>query len=709
MTCALLLLAVPTFGATAVKTKKPPTRSATSAPKDPYLWLENVTGQKALAWVKQQNTKSTQALTHSEMFKSMDARFLEILDSQAKIPFIEKIGDSYYNFWKDKDHERGLWRRTSLAEYRKEQPAWETVLDLDALGKAEKENWVWAGAIELPPDYTRCLISLSRGGADATVVREFDLAAKTFVKDGFVLPEAKSNIAWRDRDAIFVGTDFGPGTMTTSGYPNVVKEWKRGTPLAAARVVYEGKLDDVGTTGYRDLTPGFERDLVLRNMTFYTNELYLLRDGKAIKIDKPDDADATTFREWLLIRLRTDWTAGEKTWPAGALLATRLDDFLTGGRAFDVLFAPTERTSLDSYSATLHTILLNELDNVNSRLYVMRPENGKWTKTPIPGLPEFGSMTAGPVGGFETDDYFLQLTDFLTPTSLYLGTAGGATPEKLKQTPAFFDTKGLEVTQHDAVSKDGTRVPYFEVAAKDLIADGNAPTLLSGYGGFEISETPYYSALKGTGWFSRGGVYASANIRGGGEFGPKWHQAALKANRPRAYEDFIAVAEDLLRRKVTSPAHLGCIGGSNGGLLVGNMLTMRPDLFGAIVCESPLLDMQRYNHLLAGASWMGEYGDPDKPEEWAYIKTFSPYNNVAKSVSYPPTLFTSSTRDDRVHPGHARKMVAKMEAQGHDVLYYENVEGGHPGAADNKQTAFMYALAYSFLWEHLQKKPQALP
>jgi prolyl oligopeptidase len=348
MACALLLFAAPAFGATSAKAKKPPAKSAAATSKDPYLWLENVTGQKALAWVKQQNAKSTQAITNSEMFKSMDARFLEILDSQAKIPFIEKVGDSYYNFWKDKDHERGVWRRTSLAEYRKEQPGWETVLDLDALGKAEKESWVWAGAISLPPDYTRCLISLSRGGADATVVREFDLTSKSFVKDGFVLPEAKSNIAWRDRDAIYVGTDFGPGTMTTSGYPNVVKEWKRGTPLTAARVVYEGKLDDVGTTGYRDLTPGFERDLVLRNMTFYTNELYLLRDGKPVKIEKPDDADASTFREWLLIRLRTDWTAGDKTWPAGALLATHLDDFLAGKRAFDVLFKPTERTSLDS-------------------------------------------------------------------------------------------------------------------------------------------------------------------------------------------------------------------------------------------------------------------------------------------------------------------------------------------------------------------------
>jgi prolyl oligopeptidase len=673
----------------------------TKAPDDPRLWLEDVTGEKALAWVARQDSQSTRELAESDGFKTMSARFLSILDSDAKIPYVSKIGPLYYNFWQDKNHERGLWRRTTLDEYRKAEPVWETVLDLDSLSKVDKVNWTWHGAQPLPPDYTRCLMSLSRGGSDADMTREFDLTTKAFVPDGFSLPESKSNISWRDRDRAYVGFAFDSTTMTTSGYPRIVKEWQRGTPLSTATTVFEGKPEDVSVYAYRDMTPGYERDFVGRSPTFFTNELFLRRDGKLVRIDKPDDADAGTFREWLLIRLRTDWVVAGKTWPAGALLASRLDDFLAGGREFEALFTPEERKSLDGYSTTRNTILLNELDNVKSRLYVLRWEGGRWTRTPLPGLPEFGAIGASAVDDRESDDYWLTITDFLTPTSLSLGTAGGGPPERLKQTPTYFDAGGLSVSQHEAVSKDGTRIPYFEVARKDLTADGTAPTLLTGYGGFEVPELPYYSGLKGSGWLERGGVLVVANIRGGGEFGPKWHQAALKANRPRAYEDFIAVGEDLVRRRVTSPKHLGIQGGSNGGLLVGNALVMRPDLFGAVVCEAPLLDMRRYSHLLAGASWMEEYGDPDKPEEWAFIRPFSPYQLVRKGVKYPRTLFTTSTRDDRVHPGHARKMAAKMKEQGHDVLYYENVEGGHAGSATNKQRAFMSALGYTFLWKQL--------
>jgi prolyl oligopeptidase len=700
----LLTLSATAVVATLAMAAPPPPapHARITAPEDPYMWLEAVTGKKALDWVAQQDARSKHALTETDAFKAMDARFLSILDSKEKIPYVGKIGEYYYNFWRDRDHPRGLWRRTTLAEYRKSQPAWETVLDVDSLGRIEKESWVWEGANPLPPDYARCLVSLSRGGADARVVREFDLTTRSFVTDGFVLPEAKSSTGWRDKDVVYVGTDFGPGSLTTSGYPREIKSWTRGTPLTAASLVYEGKPEDVSVFVYRDLTPGFERDFAVRGITFFTNEMFLLRDGKTIKIEKPDDADANVHREWLLIQLRTDWTLAGKTWPAGALLATRFDDFLAGKREIEALFVPTERKSLAGYSTTLHTIIVNELDNVKNRLYVLRNDGSGWSRTPISGLPEFGSIDASAVDDLTSDDYFLTITDFLTPTSLHLGTAGGGAAEKLKQTPSFFEAGGYEVSQHEAISKDGTRVPYFQVAPRDLKSDGSAPAVLTGYGGFEVSEVPYYSGSVGSGWLERGGVFALANIRGGGEFGPKWHQAALKANRPRAYEDFIAVAEDLVRRKVTSPQHLGCMGGSNGGLLVGNMLTMRPDLFGAIVCESPLLDMRRYSKLLAGASWMGEYGDPDQPDEWAFIRTFSPYQNLKRTAAYPPTLVTSSTRDDRVHPGHARKLVAKMEAQGHDVLYYENVEGGHAGSADNKQFAFMRALAYTFLWEHLK-------
>jgi prolyl oligopeptidase len=676
--------------------------SMAAEPVDPNLWLEDVGGEKPLAWVRERNAESVAALARSPEFGKLNARILAVLDSDAKIPYVNKNGPYFYNLWKDAKNARGLWRRTTLDEYRKDEPAWETVIDLDALGKAEGENWVWHGADCLRPDYRRCLVSLSRGGADADVVREFDLPTKSFVKDGFFLPEAKSSTSWVDADTLLVGTDFGAGSMTASGYPRVVKRWKRGTPLADAVTVYEGKASDVAATGFKDRTRGFEREFVVRTITFFSDEWFLLRDGKTVRIDKPDDAKANVHREWLLLELRSDWTVGGRTYAAGSLLAGPLEGHLAGERKFDVLFEPSERVSLSEYSATRNYVLLNELDNVRSRLFALRHAGGRWTREALPGLPAFGDVSARPVDDEESDDYYLTVTDFLTPTSLQLGTAGGAAPVDLKQLPAFFDATGLEVAQHEAKSADGTRVPYFLVKRKGLKLDGSAPTLLFGYGGFEVPELPEYSGARGIGWLDRGGTFALANIRGGGEFGPKWHQAALKANRNKAYEDFIAVGEDLIARKVTSTPHLGIMGGSNGGLLVGNMLVMRPDLFGAIVCAVPLLDMQRYHKLLAGASWVGEYGDPDKPEEWAFLENYSPYHNVKAGVDYPPILFTTSTRDDRVHPGHARKMVARMREQGHaDVLYYENIEGGHGGAADNKQAAFMSALAYTFLWREL--------
>ena len=674
-----------------------PAASAT----DPYLWLESVTGKKALDWVEHQNKVSTAELAQSKEFTDMRERFLSILNSNEKIPFVGKMGDRYYNFWRDANHERGVWRRTTLEEYRKPNPAWETVLDLDSLAKAENESWVWNGADVLPPDYRHCLIALSRGGADATVRREFDLVTKTFPAGGFTLPESKSDVGWQDQDHLYVGMAFDSTTMTTSGYARIVKLWTRGTPLSAATTVYEGVASDVGEGAYRDHTPGFVRDFVQRGTTFYSNELFLIQDGKLVKIPKPDDADAGVWREWLLMQPRKDWAVNGKTYPAGALLATRFDDFMAGKRDIDVLFQPTERTSLSGYSEARHAIIVNTLDNVRSRAYLAKYENGQWTRSPVEGMPEFGNVEVSGVDALDSDDYWLTITDFVTPTSLWLGHPGAGAPEKLKSTPAFFDASHSVVSQHEAISKDGTHVPYFEVDPKDMKLDGSAPTLLYGYGGFEVSMLPNYSGVQGSGWIERGGVYVLANIRGGGEFGPRWHQAALFQNRPRAYEDFIAVAEDLVHRKVTSPAHLGCMGGSNGGLLVGNMLTRRPDLFGAIVCQSPLLDMHRYHKLLAGASWESEYGDPDDPKQWAFIRGFSPYANVKKEVKYPRTLFTSSTRDDRVHPGHARKMVAKMEAQGHDVLYYEYTEGGHSRSVNNKETAFMSALAYTFLWKQL--------
>ncbi len=673
-----------------------------SAADDPHLWLEAVEDEKALAWVREQNVDSVDELSRSGDFKRIQSRVREILDSDARIPFVGKMGEHYYNFWRDAKNPRGLWRRTSLDEYRKAEPSWEVVLDLDELAKAEGENWVWSGSNCLEPEYRKCLLNLSRGGADATVTREFDTVEKRFVEGGFSLAEAKSSVSWIDADTLFVGTDFGQGSMTDSGYPRVAKRWQRGTPLEQAETVYEGQSADVWIAALADTTPGFERQFVYRGITFYTNEVHLLRDGQLVKIDKQDSANFNLHREWLMLELREDWTVGGKTWPAGALLVTKLEDFLAGGRDFGMLFAPSERTSLAGYTPTLNHIVVNELDNVRNKLYVWTHNGKEWTREALSGLPEFGTVSVSAVDSHSTDAYWATVNDFLTPTSLYWGQLEKGPPEVLKSMPAFFDASGMTVSQNEATSADGTRVPYFLVSKEAVKLDGKNPTVLYGYGGFEVSMTPSYVASIGEAWLEKGGVYVVANIRGGGEFGPKWHQAALKANRNKAYEDFIAVAEDLIARKITATPHLGILGGSNGGLLMGNMLTMRPDLFGAIVCQVPLLDMQRYHTLLAGASWMGEYGNPDDPAEWAWLQQYSPYHNVKADVSYPRTLFTTSTRDDRVHPGHARKMVARMKEQGHDVLYYENIEGGHGGAANNEQRAFMTALAWTFFARELR-------
>ncbi len=688
-----------------------PPRPAAAQVEDPYLWLEDVHGAKPLEWVEQRNAETKQAFASTPEFERTRSRILEVLDSDAKIPAVTKIGDRYYNFWKDKDHPRGLWRRTTLQQYRKDKPRWETVIDLDALAKAEDKHWVWQGAFCLRPANRRCLVALSPGGGDANVVREFDLVDRKFVKGGFELAEAKSDVAWIDKDRIYVATDFGPGTMTKSSYPRIVKEWKRGTPLAAATLVYEGKDDDLAISASRDLTPGFERDFVTRAIDFYTSETFVRRkDGKLVKLEVPPDATVDAHREWLLVQLRDAWTLDGTTYPQGALLAAKFDDFLAnqdkaGKRKLVVLFKPTDTTSLSAYSWTRNHLILNILDDVVSRLEVLTPRTGEWRREKLGGAPALSTIEAHGIDADAGDAYFLSVSGFLAPTTLYYGALGNADAAPLKHAPSFFDAKGMDAHQYFATSKDGTRVPYFVVARKDLKADGSTPTLLYGYGGFEVSLTPVYSGSVGRSWLERGGAFAVANIRGGGEYGPRWHEAALKANRPRAYEDFAAVAEDLVKRGITSRRHLGAEGGSNGGLLMGNMLTGYPQLFGAIVCEVPLLDMKRYTHLSAGASWIAEYGDPDKPEEWAFIKTFSPYQNLAAGKDYPPVLFYTATSDDRVGPVQARKMAARMREFGYsNAWFYENTEGGHGAAADNQQSAFMHALAYGFLWQQLAPK-----
>ena len=673
---------------------------STTTPDDPHLWLEEVLGEEQLAWVREQNDRTDAELADGEGFARLQSEVLAVLDSDANIPFVRKVGDWYYNFWQDADHERGLWRRTTLESYRTDDPAWETVLDLDELSAAEGESWVWHGASFLPPERERCLVALSRGGADADVTREFDVTTRTFVEDGFVRPEAKGELSWIDADRVFVATDFGDGSMTTSGYPRIVKEWRRGTPLADAREVFAGEADDMVVGAFHDHTPGFERDFVYRYTGFYSYEVFL-RDGATLaRIDVPDSADKSVHREWLTLRLREEWTVDGTTYPAGALLAAPLADVLAGDPAFEVLFEPTERTSLEAETWTRSHLVLNVLEDVKSRLHVLTPGADGWTRRELPGAPAYGTLAVGAVDQRESDALWLTATDFLTPTTLSLVEDGQA-PEPLKSAPAFFDSSTHVIEQSFATSADGTRVPYFVVRPKDLAFDGSAPTLLYGYGGFEVSRTPAYSGTLGTGWLARGGVYALANIRGGGEYGPRWHRAALRENRHRAYEDFAAVARDLVDRKVTSPEHLGAMGGSNGGLLVGNMLTTYPELFGALVIQVPLLDMQRYHMLLAGASWMAEYGNPDDPDDWAFIRTFSPYQLFDAGRDYPPTFIWTTTRDDRVHPGHARKLAARMLEAGKDVRYFENVEGGHGAGATNAQAAHTLALSYQFLWNHL--------
>ena len=689
-----------------------PAAAADQAAADPNLWLEDVQGERALAWVRARNAESQAALSARPDFAPTKAALLQVLDAKDRIPYVQRMGDWFYNFWQDADHKRGIWRRTTLAEYLRPEPAWETVLDLDALGAAEKQNWVLGSASCLAPAYERCLISLSRGGADAKLVREFDLKTKRFVGDGgFTLPEAKSEVAWIDANAIYVGTDFGPGSLTDSGYPRVIKRWLRGTPLAKAQTVFEGQRGDVSVSVSVDRAREHPRTVFSRAPDFFSEESFLQQGGRLVKVAKPADAQLAFRGPWLLLSLRSDWKLPDgKTFAAGSLLAADAKAYLKPGgeRALQAVFTPSATRSLQGYTATRSMLLLDVLDKVASRVEEVRYDKSSdsWrsrsVNVPFPGQIGISSLHDDTL----TDDalaerYWFSYTDFLTPDSLYLAETGSDARLRVKSRPPQFRSEGMRVEQRFATSRDGTSIPYFVIWPKGSQADGTNPTLLYGYGGFEIPLLPQYSGGIGRAWLERGGVRVVANIRGGGEFGPVWHQAAVKANKQRSYDDFIAVAEDLIRSKITTPQHLGIQGGSNGGLLVCAVAMQRPELFRAVVCQVPLLDMRRYSKLLAGASWMAEYGNPDLPEEWAYISRYSPYQNVRKEAQYPTMLFTTSTRDDRVHPGHARKMVARMMEQGHPVLYYENIEGGHGGAADNAQRAYLQALEFTYLWERL--------
>jgi prolyl oligopeptidase len=662
--------------------------------QDPYLWLEEITSDEALSWVRAHNEPTLEQFCDAD-FETMRTEALEVLDTDARIPYVVRRGEYLYNFWRDATNPRGLWRRTTLDSYRTDSPEWDVLIDVDELGRTDDEKWVWAGAGVIEPEYTRALIALSRGGSDASIVREFDMLSREFVADGFELPEAKSQVSWADPDTVLVGTDFGADSLTDSGYPRVIKRWRRGTPLTDAETVFEGARSDVRVSASVDRTPGFERTILGRALDFWNEEVYELRGSELIRIDAPTDASVSIHRQWLLIELRTDWYLGVATYAAGSLLAADYDEFLSGTAELTVVFEPDEHTALNHYAWTRDSLLMVTLADVASRVEIITP--GTWRREPVPGIPATTNTVV--VAAHDSgDEFFLDSSGFVTPSRLMRG-AGDAPLEQIKCAPAFFDAENISVTQHFVASADGTSIPYFVVRPAD--GQGPGPTMLYGYGGFETANTPAYSGVLGRLWLARGGTYVLANIRGGGEYGPGWHTQAMREGRHKVAEDFAAVATDLVNRGIAGVSQLGAQGGSNGGLLMGIMLTKYPEKFGALVCSVPLLDMKRYHLLLAGASWMAEYGDPDNPADWEFISEYSPYQNISATRRYPPVLMTTSTRDDRVHPGHARKMTAALQAAGHRVFYYENIEGGHAGAADNEQVAFKSALSYSFLWRML--------
>ena len=671
---------------------------------DPYLWLEQIEDPKALAWVEQHNQDTTEQYGQSEVFKELQARIRSILDSDDRIPTFNAYGTMLYNFWQDAKNPKGLWRRTSLEEYKQEAPDWEIVLDFDQLANDEGIDWVYGGHSMLRPTNDRALIHLSKGGGDAIEIREFDLEQGQFLDDGFSIPEGKSKVTWAGRDRLLVGADFGEDTLTDSGYPMTIREWLRGTPLAAAKEIFRGEPSDVFTFSMNDPTNLYREMYIWRAVDFFSSKFFVYRDDQIVPINKPDSADAAVNRGLLFLRLKKDWTSDDISYVAGSLLVGNVDRNLGKLHNLDQLFKPCPNRILESWDVTNDAILLQISENVRSLVYVAKETTHGWELNQTSSTQGFVNESGQALDTLTSNQYLLFTESYITPPTLSLVDPEHA-PQVLKRAPRAFAASALTTTQHWATSADGTQIPYFETRRTN--STEVQPTLLYGYGGFEISLLPQYAPNLGVGWLERGGTHIVANIRGGGEFGPAWHRAALREKRHKAFEDFIAVAEDLIARGITTKQKLGIQGGSNGGLLMGNMYTQRPDLFGAVVCQVPLLDMKRFHLLLAGASWMAEYGDPDNPEDWAYLQNFSPYHNVQAKTTYPPLLITTSTRDDRVHPGHARKMVARLQELGKDITYYENMVGGHAGATDNSQRAFLLTLIYEYLWQKLNPSKSA--
>ena len=676
-----------------------------TASDDSYLWLEEVEGDEALAWVRAQNERTLAALQSDPNYDEIEAAALEVLTAEDRIPYGSIRDGMVYNFWQDETNVRGLWRRTPLDSYRGDEPEWETILDIDELAVAEDANWVFKGAnVFRPPTgpATKALLSLSDGGKDAIVMREFDIASKSFVADGFITPEAKQGAVWVDEGTVLIATDWADEsepTVTESGYPFIVKRWTRGTPLAEATEVLRGTPSDVGVFPFTiELEDGGLLTGATQADSFFTSTYWLFTDGDPVQFPIPPKSSPNGVSNGrLLLSLEEDWQPQDEPFFTGELVAFDLDAFLDTHRLppVELVFRPSATQAVSGIAVARRATLLAITDNVVGQVLRLEPTDDGWSTTPI-DLPGTGDVSIA-FSDLREQIVLLNYEDFLTPTSLLELDSSTEEVATLKTLPARFDTDGLMVEQHSATSADGTSVPYFVVRQADVELDGTTPTLLYGYGGFQVSLNPSYSGNIGRNWLARGGAFVLANIRGGGEFGPAWHQAGLKTNRQRVFDDFIAVGEAVVTSGLTTPAHLGIMGGSNGGLLMGVMLNQRPDLWNAVVCQVPLLDMLRYHLLLAGASWVDEYGSPDEPDERAFLEMISPVHNFDPARSYPTPLFVTSTKDDRVHPGHARKMAKLFDEADLPFWYYENIDGGHSAAANQTEAAKRTALEFTYL------------
>jgi prolyl oligopeptidase len=664
---------------------------------DPYLWLEEIDGERALAWVEAQNAK-TLARFGDACFAADRNTLAAIFDRPDNIPIIARRGSRVFNFWKDAEHPRGLWRATTLDSYRSKEPEWEILLDLDALAAREGEDWTWNGAATIPGSHDRAILMLSRGGADAVVLREFDVAARDFVAGGFTLPEAKGGAAWLDRDTLLLSSALGEKMSTSSGYARAVRLWRRGADPLMAPVIFETSADHMAVWSDIDRDAPEERVWFVERLGFFDMVVWIGdRSGPKIRLDLPTDVSGYWRRGWLVVRRRSAWTIGSETHPPDAVLGISFPAFLAGDRRFTKLFAPAERRALQGFFWSGGRLVLSILDDLKPVFEVLTPSEAGWSRERIVGLPDIGVANVWPLDVRTEEsngDLLASAQDPLTPPSLFL-VRSEAAPELLKRAPQAFEPTGLVVTRHEAISSDGTRLPYVQVGPPG--ETGDAPVHLTGYGGFGISQLPYYNSAVGKLWLERGGTSVVANIRGGGEFGTPWHEAGRREGKRASHDDFAAVAFDLVRRGVTRPSRIAAEGGSNGGILITNMLTRYPERFGALFCTIPLIDMRRYAKLHAGASWIAEYGDPDNPDDWEFLQKISAYHTAVPGRPYPPILIATSRRDDRVHPGHARKMAAKLQAMGYEAYFYEPAAGGHGYGKDNRERASFTALGYNFL------------